>query len=78
MQNKKYFTWRDDRNYLFYDGHSMVKIIIDACNPDTKVGVQGLRNKIAKTKSSAFEHDITKMLQHVSGACEKIVDLGGT
>ena len=37
-----------------------------------------LRNKIAKTKSSAFQHDVTKVLEHVSGAYETIVNLGET
>lgn len=61
-------------NDPFYDGTSIVKIIMDACNPDTKVGFQALRDKIAKTKSSAFYYYITKMLEHISGTYETIVD----
>ena len=30
MHSKKHFTWYDDRNDPFYDGSSMVKIIMDA------------------------------------------------
>ena len=43
-------------------------------NPQTKVGVQVLRDQISGTKSIAFGNDVSKMLEHITNTMELITE----
>ena len=78
MNKKKYFTWYETSGEIFYDGLMICKIVMDICNPETKVGVQVLRNKIAETKSATFKHKIPDMLEHIKSTMDLIEEMGET
>ena len=45
------------------------KIVIDSYNPETKVGMQSLQDKIIGTKSETFRHNKPDMLEHIKSVC---------
>ena len=54
MIQKKVFIQYTSTGNEYLDGVIMVKVLIDYCNPDTKVSIHILRTKISKTKPAAF------------------------
>ena len=78
MNKKKYFTWCETSGEIFYDGAMICKIVMDLCNPETKVGAQSLRDKITEAKSATFKHKIPDMLEHIKSTTDLIEDMGET
>ena len=79
MTKKSDFTWYDpNTGEIFFDGLMIVYIIMTTCNPDTKVGVQVLRDKIISTKSATFKHNIPNMLSHIKSTMDLIEEMGET
>ena len=78
LTDKDKFAWCDSNGDVFYDGPMIIKVMRDACNPDTKVGVQVLRNKITNANSAGYAHDIPKMLKDIKMNMDLIRDLGET
>ena len=54
------------------------KIVIDLCNPSTKVGAQSLRDKIIQTKLIIFRHKIPGILEYVKLTIDLIRSIGKT
>ena len=75
---QKCFTWYESSGEIFYDGALIIKIIIDMCTPETKVGVQSLRVKISETKSESFRNNMPGMLEHVKKTMDVIEAMGKT
>ena len=46
--------------------------------PETKVGVQVLRDKISNTKSVMFDNDVSRMMEHIASTMILITDQGET
>ena len=65
MTEREKFSWFEQTGEVFYEGGTMMKLIMDTCNPQTKVGVQNLRDKIAQAKSADFGHDVGKMMTYI-------------
>ena len=78
MNKKRHFTWCTSTGDEFFDGAMMVKLSMDACDPETKVTIQMLRSKITGTKSAEFHHNVMKMLDHISSTMNLITELGET
>ena len=78
MTQKDTFTWFDSNGDNVHGGVMMSFLLILECNPETKVGVQVLRNLITNAKSSAFDNNISNMLDHVASTMSRIRDLGET
>ena len=78
MTVKKFFAWHDSNGDMFFDGVMMLCLVMVECNPETKVGVQVLRDKISNTKSAMFDHDISRMMEHIASTMILITDQGET
>ena len=61
---KKNFTWHESSGEAFYEVPIMAWLMLKKCNPDTKVGVQVLRNKIQSAKSCEFQLSMPMILEH--------------
>ena len=48
------------------------------CNPETKVGVQSLQDKIIGTKSATLRYNIPDMLEHIKSTMDLIKDMSET
>ena len=59
MADKELFAFYSADGEIFCDGVTMTKLIMDTCNPQTKVSVHFLRNKITTMKTADYQHDIT-------------------
>ena len=78
MTQKAAFTWFDSNGDTMHDGVMMAYLIVVECNPETKVGVQILRDSISNAKSSLFAHDVSDMLEHIASTMTNVTDLGET
>ena len=79
MTNKKDFSGHDpNTGEIFFDGLMIVFLIMTTCDPDTKVGVQALCDKITNTKSATFQHNVPNMLAHVKSTMDLIEEMGET
>ena len=75
---KDRFSWTDANGDTYYDGVMILFLVMDTVNPTTKVGVQNLRNKIAKANSALFRHDIPEMLKYIKSQYDLIMEIGKT
>ena len=75
---ENFFAWHDSNGDMFFDGVMMLYLVMVECNPETKVGVQVLRDKISNTKSAMFDHDAPRMMEHIASAMILITDQGET
>ena len=44
---------------MLFDEAMMMWLVMVECDPETKVGVQVLREKISNTKSAMFDNDVS-------------------
>jgi len=59
-QSAKYTWFNDDKEEM--DGPTMLWLIIQVCNPSTRVGVSVLKTDLRKATSAKFEHDLKKLI----------------
>ena len=78
MIRKKHFTWYTTMGEDFYDRVMMSYLLMDTCNPETKVSIQVLHNKITGTKSADYSYEVPKILDHISSTMDLITELGET
>ena len=78
MTDKYAFTRFDYNGDTTHDGVMMACVILLEWNPETKVGVQALRDSISRENSTLFSNNFPEILEHIDSAMTKIKDLGET
>jgi len=75
---KNHFTWLDNDNTgnNIYDGPSILFLLMESVNPNTRVGVSDLKAKIRTTRMEAFEHNVSDMLDEIESSYNQITELG--
>jgi hypothetical protein len=67
------WLWTDQDGKLCYDGVSMLQILISKVKPTTRVGVSDLKICLRNVKLSQFNHDVSKMCEHMDGLYQEIL-----
>ncbi len=74
---KKDFAWMDDATGEYnYDGPTILHILMSSVNPNTRVGVTGLKEKIRTAKMGAFNHNVKDLLTDIASNYNMIVEQG--
>ena len=75
---KSQFLWKDDSGEEFYDGVTMLQILVTQVKPTTNVGVYGLKTKIRNCKLSNFGHNVHEMIDTIEDYVQQISDQNGS
>ena len=59
--NKSLYTWVDANGQVYYDGCVILYLILQHCNPSTRVGVSDLKQTIRQCTVSKFNHNVINM-----------------
>ena len=78
MTRKNLFAWRTPIGDDFYDGPTMLKMLMDDVNPDARVGVSDLKSSIRKARLPAFQHNVFNMLSNMKNNYDLIIEAGET
>ena len=69
------YTWSNaDKDEL--DGPTMLWLLLQACNPLTRVGVSELKTDLRNATSAKFQHDVKKLTDYMSSKCGEIEEKG--
>ena len=60
------------------DGPTILWILMQTCNPSTRVGVSELKEELRSATSAKFNHDIQKLTDFMSSKYREIKDKGQT
>jgi len=71
------YTWANDEKEEM-DGPTMLWLLLQACNPSTRVGVSELKTDIRNANSAKFEHDVKKLTDYLSSKNREIEEKGQT
>ena len=75
--NKKiHFTWTDTIGEAYYDGPTMLYILLASVNPLTRVGVSKLKEALRNTRLEKFEHNIDGVLTNNKSNYNQIIERG--
>lgn len=58
-------TWCDSFGNEYLDVVMILKLTMDKCKPDSKIGVESLRRKIQNTTSAQCSHEMPKILSSI-------------
>ncbi len=74
---KEEFSWLDSTTGEYnYNGPTILHILMASVNPNTRVGVTGLKEKIRLAKMGAFNHNVKDMLTNIASNYNLIVEQG--
>lgn len=59
--NKSQYIWTDAQGQSYYDGCVILFLILQHCNPSTRVGVSDLKQTIRACTLPKFNHNVTEM-----------------
>ena len=76
-QSSKY-RWIDANGQFFDDGPTMLKLLMDECNPSIRVGVESLKLKIENTRLQQHNNDVSKCMQSIQTNYRLILEAEGT
>ena len=71
------YTWANDEKEEM-DGPTILWLLLQACNPSTRVGVSELKTDIRNANSAKFEHDVKKLTDYLSSKNREIEEKGQT
>ena len=66
LQKKSEFAWLNARGNFEYDGPTMLKIIITAVKPSTRVGVSDITLEIQNSRLNKYNYDVKQMLDDMN------------
>lgn len=78
MLKKKHFLWTATDGEEFYDGVTMLQVLITEVKPTSNVGVHGLKNKIKKCKLANYSNNVPEMLDAIEDIVQQIHDQNGS
>ena len=74
---KKDFAWMDNATGEYnYDGPTILHILMLSVNPNTRVGVTGLKEKMRATHMGAFNHNVKALLTDIATNYNMILEQG--
>ena len=69
------YTWsNDDKEEM--DGSTMLWLLLQVCNPSTRVGLSELKTDLSNASSSKFQHDVKKLTDYMTSKYRKIEEEG--
>ena len=71
------YLWKTDDGEEFYDGVTMLQILVEKVKPSTRVGIIALKDKIRASRLANFNHNVCDMLDHMNDTYLEIVRSGG-
>jgi hypothetical protein len=72
------YLWKTAGGEEFYDGVTMLQILVEKVKPSTRVGRVALKDKIRNSKLANFSHNVCDMLDHMNDNYNEIVRSGGS
>ena len=73
LKRKAFTYYRPTDSKYIYDGPTMMKIALDIINPEARVNVRDLKDKLRNTSIADFNGDVVKMLTHMELLYESIL-----
>ena len=77
QQHMKKVLWKSDTGEDFFDGPTMLMIIVQAINPSTRVGVTTLKDQIRAINLPGHQHNVIDMFSHQYRLYNEIIQRGG-
>ena len=75
---KEKFRWTDSRGQIFNDGPTMLKILVDICNPTVRVGVETYKKKIENTRLNQYSHNVSSCMESIVTNYNMILEQEGS
>jgi hypothetical protein len=72
------FLWKSSDGEIYYDGVTMLQILIEKVNPTTRVGVVDLKDKIRNAKMANYSHNVREMTDKLQSYYNDILRKGRT
>ena len=72
------WIWKSHEGEDYYDGVTMLQILVTKVNPSTRVGVSDLKEKLRRVKLSNHSDDVHEMLEYMQDNYSKILQAGGS
>ena len=72
------YLWKTAGGEEFYDGVTMLQILVEKVKPSTRVGRVALKDKIRNSKLANFNHNVCDMLDHMNDNYNEIIRSGGS
>ena len=60
------YLWKSSVGEEFYDGVTMLQLLVEKVKPSTRVGIIDLKDKIRAAKLANFSHSVSDMLDHMN------------
>ena len=76
LRNKQaMYTWSGN-GLVEHDGPTILWILLQTCNPSTRVGVAELKEHLRKATSAKFKHDVRTLTDYMCSKLQKIREKG--
>jgi hypothetical protein len=72
------YLWKTATGEEFYDGVTMLQLLVEKVKPSTRVGRVALKDKIRNSKLANFNHNVCDMLDHMNDNYLEIIKSGGS
>jgi len=69
------YTWTNDVKEEM-DGPTMLWLLLQSCNPSTRVGISELKTDLRNASSSKFQHNVKKLTDFMSSKYREIEEMG--
>ncbi len=76
MAGKHLFRWKKPTGDYEYDGPTALFLVLESVNPNTRVGVARLKQKLRKTRLGGYNHNVKDMLTAIQSTYTMIEELG--
>ena len=72
------YLWKTSSGRTFYDGPTMLQILIETVKPSLRTGIADLKDKLRGSKLSTFKYNVKKMTDKMQGTYNEILKHGQT
>ena len=76
MAKKDYFRWQTTTGSFEYDGPTALFLLLEAVNPNTRVGVATLKKKLRDMRLGGYNHNVRELLTAIQTTYTEIEELG--
>ena len=76
FNKRTHFSWTDGNGDAFYDGPTILYILLASVNPSTRVGVSKLKETIRNTRLEKFVFKIDDMISNMESNYNLIIERG--
>jgi hypothetical protein len=78
LSKSNLWEWTNDEGETFYDGVTMLQIIMEKVKPSTRVGVEDLKDLLSECRLANYNHDVGKMLDQMETTYNEILRSNST